>query len=91
LRPLRELLSLAPSEFRARDESLNYAAARYFCKFAEERDALRRMYRLARDHHADDPRGMGAVLRALGAATIDEVDVAWRAWLLTQAWDGCAQ
>ncbi len=55
LRPLRELVT-AP-DFRTRSVGLNYAQARYFCMYLQEKGVLQRFYRQFRDHVQQDPTG----------------------------------
>ncbi|MDR1533498.1 MAG: hypothetical protein LBU64_00130 [Planctomycetota bacterium] len=85
LEPLSGLLAMAPSEFRGGRESLNYAAARYFCKYLEEMGSLPEVYKEFRRRPELDPTGRGFVVRALGKP-LEAVDAEWRRWLRFQYW-----
>ncbi len=85
LESLAGLLAMTPEEFRARNESLNYARARYFCKYLEELGVLPRVYRRFRDRYSLDPTGEGAVAAELGKP-LSAVEAAWRRWITFQYW-----
>ncbi len=83
LDPLHALLSMSPDAFRARNESLHYAQARYFCKYLEELGVLPRVYRELRERHALDPAGQGVIASVFGKP-LATVDAAWRRWITFQ-------
>ncbi len=85
LAPLASLLAMTPEAFRARNETLNYAQARYFCKYLEELGILPRIYRQMRDRHAQDPTGARVLITAFGKP-LDAVESAWRRWVTFQYW-----
>ncbi len=85
LAPLERLLAMAPEEFRTRRESLNYAQARYFCKYLEELGVLPRVYRAFRDSYPRDPTGAAAIARALGKP-LSTVESSWKRWITYQYW-----
>jgi hypothetical protein len=79
------LLAMSPDAFRSRNESLNYAQARYFCKYMEELGVLPRVYRELRGNSARDPTGEGAIVATFGKP-MDVVEAAWRRWITFQYW-----
>ncbi|MCD8140690.1 MAG: hypothetical protein LUE17_13090 [Planctomycetaceae bacterium] len=85
LTPLSTLLAMTPSEFRTVNESLNYAQARYFCKYLEDLGLLPDIYRSFRDGQHLDPTGARFVVRALGKP-LDVVEQAWKRWITYQYW-----
>ena len=85
LTPLPTLLAMQPSVFRSVRESLNYAQARYFCKYLEEMGLLPTVYKNFRDGHAQDPTGSMFVVKAFGKS-LDSVESAWKRWITFQHW-----
>lgn len=83
--PLPALLAMSPSTFRTKRESLNYAQARYFCKYLEEVGLLAKIYKAFRERHVQDPTGGVFISRAFGKP-LDSVEAAWKRWLRFQYW-----
>lgn len=92
LRSLRSLV--ADGDFRRGDVGLNYAHARYFCLYLQERGLLAALYQRMRDDPGPDPLGAAAVARtlSLSGAAADPADADWarfdaefRAWLETRS------
>ncbi len=77
---LTHLLAITDAAFRGPDEKLNYATARYFCQFLDERGELWPFYHRYRDGFATDPTGEKA-LRAVTGKTPDELQPAFEAWV----------
>lgn len=82
---LARLVAMTPAAFRANNESLHYAQARYFCKYLEELGLLPRVYRDFRDNHRLDPTGARFISRAVGKS-LSTIDQEWRNWLGYQSW-----
>ena len=85
LAPLASLLAMTPDTFRTRNESLNYAQARYFCKYLEELGILPRIYKEFRAKHAQDPTGTKIIITTFGKP-LDVVEAAWKRWITFQYW-----
>ncbi len=85
LTPLPTLLAMPPSTFRGAGESLNYAQARYFCKYMEEMGLLPNVYKAFRDRFNQDPTGMRFVVQAFGKP-LETVEGAWKRWIAFQHW-----
>jgi hypothetical protein len=85
LASLSSLLAMSPGAFRARNESLNYAQARYFCKYLEELGILPLVYKEFRARPALDPSGARIVISAFGKP-LDVIETAWRRWISFQYW-----
>lgn len=83
--PLPALLAMSPNTFRTTRESLNYAQARYFCKYLEEMGLLAKIYKAFRDRCQQDPTGGIFVSRAFGKP-LDNIEAAWKRWLKFQYW-----
>lgn len=90
VRPLRELITAR--DFRGELEGLNYAQARYFVMYMQQRGLLRGFYREYRTLHEKEAaaRREGEdvpeapldvrVVEGLFEREIDEVDADWRKW-----------
>ncbi len=77
---LEELTSV---DFRRVHMGLNYAQARYLCFYMQEHGNLESFYRAFRDGHKEDPTGLKFLRKAFAPRSLDEVDAAWRKWVLT--------
>ncbi|MBI3468180.1 MAG: hypothetical protein HY000_34680 [Planctomycetes bacterium] len=84
LRPLPELM--AADDFRGPLEGLNYAQARYFCLYLQERGVLVDFYRHFRNQRGQDRTGREALRQLFPTTPIDEIDAAFRRWVLTLRW-----
>ncbi len=69
--------------FRGEGEGLNYALVRGFCHYLQERKLLSHFYRKFRSGVDLDPTGITTLCELLGAATIEDVDRDFRAWIGT--------
>jgi hypothetical protein len=78
LRPLEELVGT--DDFRGRLEGLNYAQARYFCLYMQEKGVLRKFYHTFRDAQKADPRGLKTVKAMFPDQAWDELNLAYRRW-----------
>jgi hypothetical protein len=70
--------------FRGPGENLNYAQARCFCLFLQERGLLSHFYRKFRAAAADDPSGLSTLCELLGASTARQIDRDFREWISRQ-------
>lgn len=81
---MRSLRSLMTSDdFHGEQEGLNYAQARYFCLYLQSLGRLEEFYRTFRRDREADPRGVRSVERVLEGRGVDEIDRAFRAWVVT--------
>ncbi len=85
LTPLQTLLAMPPSVFRGRRESLNYAQARYFCKYLEEMGLLPAIYKGFRNGFGQDPTGARFISQAFGKP-LETVETSWKRWIAFQHW-----
>ncbi len=81
LRSLAQLI--VDDEFRGQDVAINYAQARYFCLYLQERKLLEEFYRRFRAAHSDDPRGLQTALDLFAPKSWDEIDREYQEWVLT--------
>src|SRR5262249_38766282 len=70
-------------EFRGEGEGLNYALARYFCFYLQERELLGPYYRKFRSNASQDPQGIQTLCRVLAMDSPAEVEADFYAWLRT--------
>lgn len=84
--PLPVLLGMSPTAFRSHNESLNYAQARYFCKYLEDLGLLPELYRSFRDNHTLDPTGVRFVAAVFGKP-LETIESAWKRWIAYQYWE----
>lgn len=85
LTPLSLLLAMTPAGFRGAGESLNYAQARYFCKYMEELGLLASVYKEFRARSDLDPTGSRFVVKAFGKP-LENIEAAWKRWISFQYW-----
>ena len=70
--------------FRGEGEGLNYAMVRCFCHYLQERKLLSHFYRKFRTGVQLDPTGITTLCELLGAASIEDVDRDFRAWIASR-------
>lgn len=80
--PLRKLFATSDSEFYGDNSSANYAQARYFCMYMQEKDCLPAFYRQFRDNFAGDETGIKFIESSFGK-NIDAIDKEWQEWIKT--------
>ena len=73
LRPLRAMI--AEADFHGVLEGTNYAHARYFCLYMQQRGLLERFFHQFRAAHAHDPSGEATLARLFSPATWEELDL----------------
>ncbi len=78
LRPLEELIG--SDDFRGRLEGLNYAQARYFCLYMQEKGVLRKFYHAFRDGRKTDRLGLKTAKAMFPDQSWDELNLAYRRW-----------
>lgn len=82
-RRLRSLESLIDdADFRSALVGTNYAQARYFCLYLQQRGVLESFVAEVCASHPRDPQGMAAVLRALNGKSWPEIDRDFQHWAL---------
>lgn len=73
---------LTDDDFRGRNVGVNYAQARYFCMYLQERGLLPEFYRRFRAAHEQDPRGTATLRAVVGEAAWATLDRDFQAWVL---------
>jgi hypothetical protein len=82
-RRLGTLESLISSrEIREEKQAVEYAHARYFCLYLQERGLLPFFYRKFRDRASSDPSGLRTLCEILGEENLDPVDRNFRQWVI---------
>ena len=77
---LKDLVATSDAEFRGENMDANYAVARYFCMYLQEKKLLRKFYKKFRDHAKEDPTGTKFLVEVLGK-DLDTVQDEWHAWV----------
>ena len=81
LRPVGEMISDA--DFYGNDASaLNYAHARYFLFYLQEKGLLKDYYRRFRDGAAEDATGLKTLEKLIAPAELEAFDAEFRRWVL---------
>ena len=83
LRPLRELVT--QRDFYGPKRGLNYAQARYFVMYMQQRGVLKKFYEHFRDHHAGPDADVKAVEHVFGSE-IGKVESQFLRWVATLRW-----
>lgn len=73
---------VASREIRNEKQAVDYAHARYFCLFMQERDLLPLFYRKFRANVAQDPSGLQTLREVFNVSTLDSVDREFRNWVV---------
>jgi hypothetical protein len=79
---LPALFGMSDEVFRGGYEDLNYASARYFCQWLDQKDLLWPFYQAWRDGYAADPTGEKAFAAVVGK-TPAEANAEWARWVLS--------
>jgi hypothetical protein len=69
-------------DFRGADIGVNYAQARYFCLYLQEKNLLVRFYERFRARHQDDPQGVATARAVLGDQEWSKIDAEFRDWAM---------
>ena len=81
LRPVREMIS--DEDFYGGDAAaLNYAHARYFLFYLQEKGLLKEYYRRFRDGAAEDRAGLKTLEKLIAPAELEAFDAEFRRWVL---------
>jgi hypothetical protein len=84
-----EEIAGAPT-IRGRHEGLNYAYARSFCRFLQDRGLLSHFYRKLRVAAGTDPTGLSTLRRLLAVENNAAIDEQFRRWLVGERIDEAA-
>ncbi len=80
---LGSLASLvADSQFRGPREGTNYAQARYFCLYMQQKGVLAEFYRAFKACSADDPSGLATLARVFPGVELPQIDRDFERWVL---------
>jgi hypothetical protein len=79
LQSLEELITAA--RVRPNRQAVDYAHARYFCLFLQERGLLEPFYRKFRSSVANDPTGLRTIQALLDVGDLTPIDDEFRRWL----------
>ncbi len=82
---LSDLLKTTTQQFYDETRGVNYATARYLCKWLQDQKLLQDFYREFRKNAKDDPTGL-ATLEKVSGMKVDALDKIWREWVPTQKW-----
>jgi hypothetical protein len=83
---LRSLVSLVEERnFRGSLEGTNYAQARYFCLFMQQRRLLEGFFHAFRRNHHSDPKGLATLAATFDEKTWQQLDHDFQAWVLELA------
>ena len=80
LRSLAELVN--DTHFRGPGEGTNYAQARYFCVYMQQKGVLAKFYRSFRRQQAEDPRGFEALAGVFPGVDVEQLDRDFERWVL---------
>ena len=78
LRPLRELVTA--DDFYGAQRGLNYAQARYFCQYMQEKRLLEKFYVYLRANHKEKDSGAAAIEHIFGRK-VEEVEKDFLTWV----------
>ena len=82
-RELQTLESLITSrKIRSDRQAVDYAQARYFCLYLQERELLPFFYRKFKANSASDPSGLQTLCEIFGNDNLDSVDREFRQWTI---------
>ena len=73
---------ISAREIREEEQAVEYAHARYFCLYLQERGLLPFFYRKFRDRASTDPSGLRTLCEILGEENLDPVDRNFRQWVI---------
>jgi hypothetical protein len=83
--PLADLLKTTTQQFYDESRGVNYATARYLCKWLQDQKKLQEFYCEFRKNAKDDPTGLASLEKVAGM-NIERIDKVWREWVPTQKW-----
>ena len=80
---LRTLESLITArEIRPERQAVDYAHARYFCLYLQERGVLPFYYRRFKRNSSTDPSGLRTLCEVFDTTTVDSIDREFRTWVI---------
>ncbi len=82
---LRSIVDLATEQFAAENAAVDYAQARYFCLYLQQRNLLEPFYRKCRSQAKADRTGLQALAECLNSNDLRSIDVQFQSWLRTSA------
>lgn len=79
---LSDLINTNDDEFYGNNSGINYAQARYFCMFMQEKNYLRKFYKAFRDNFEKDKTGKAQIEKIFGQS-LNEIDKEFVKWVMT--------
>jgi hypothetical protein len=79
--PLADLVKTTTDQFYGDERGVNYGTARYLCLWLQEQGRLIPFYKEFKASAKEDPTG-GTALEKVAGKKLDELDKAWREWVL---------
>ena len=70
-------------DIRSDSQAVDYAHARYFCLYLQERGLLSSVYRKLRANAANDPSGLRTLCNIFDTPTLDPIDRDFREWVIS--------
>lgn len=80
---LRSIVDLATEQFAAENAAVDYAQARYFCLYLQQRNLLEPFYRKCRSQSKADRTGLQALAECFNRNDFRSIDVQFQSWLRT--------
>ena len=83
---LRLIQDVASTRFATRDRAnVDYAYARSFCLYLQERGLIEEYYRLYHDNATSDPTGLRTLCLLTGGSTPQDIEDGFRGWLMQRS------
>ncbi len=82
LESFKALTSTSTNQFYGEGSGLRYAQARYLLYYLQEKDLLRKYYKLFYTNRVKDPTGYVSLQAVLGEKDMDKFQTRWEAWVL---------
>lgn len=80
---LRSIGEMSSEEFANGDPSIDYAQARYFCLYLQQRSLLEAFYRKCRARHPADQDGLQSLCDLMATDDLRTIDARFETWLRT--------
>lgn len=77
------VVEMAREKFALENASFDYAQARYFCLFLQQKNLLEPFYRKCRTHARVNRDGMESLAEVMGTVDLHVVDTQFQAWIET--------
>lgn len=78
---LQSIGDLASGQFAKTDAATDYAQARYFCLYLQQRNLLEPFYRKCRSNSKTDHDGIASLAQLMGTDDLRKIDAQFSAWL----------